>query len=310
MTSPITLTAPAAFEQTAAGTLPKRVRGTAYSGGRVPDRNLVIDLSTTTVITPAPLLANHRGDQTIGRVERAEVAGSIVIEGDLYSDIDPGAEMIARKAQRGHPWQMSIGVFDYASDYVPPGSRVTVNGREFDGPIEVARHGKVRETSIVSLGADYDTTSTFFQHNDRSLPMADANAAGLLLATMTGERDTARARVAELEASTAAAAARITELQTELDALRASAQAAERDKRTADVRAFFVDVGMDYSDEAAAAYLPMDAATFATVRAQMTASIKPRLPAHLQRSLADEAATQVAPGGLLMATVRAAHNIK
>lgn len=312
MSQPLMLTAPVAFEAGGAA-LPKKLRGTAYSGGRVPDRNLVIDLATTSITTPAPLLAGHLSGSVVGRITQASVAGAISIEGDLYSDIDDDARAIAQKAARGHPWQLSVGLYGHTWEDVPPGKTVSVNGQSFDGPITVLRNGVVREVSIVALGADPAADAAFFTQQ-RGRSMSDQNAAVAQLATLTVERDQARANVTRLEAENRTQAARITELEGQLATLTERARAAETAQRTTDVRAMLQELGLEFSEAAAAPYLAMSAEVFAGVRTQLS-QLKPKLPAHLAHSVADLGAgggsgQQPAPGGLLLQTVKAQFGIK
>lgn len=314
MTHPLRLTAPIAFDGNGAS-LPKRLRGTAYSGGRVPDRNIVIDLSSTSIVTPSPLLASHRGDIVVGRITQASVASAIAIEGDLYSDIDDDAKAIAEKAARGHPWQLSVGLYGYTWEDVPAGKTVTVNGQNFDGPVGVLRNGVVREVSIVALGADPATDASLFNHF-RGNPMSgtDQNTTVAQLATLTVERDQARATATRLEAENRTQATRITELEAQLAQLADRARAAETAQRTADVQALFKDLGLEFTNEAAAPYLAMSSDIFAGVRTQMSA-LRPRLPTHLSQSLADlgaggQGGSNPAAGGVLLQTVKTAHGIK
>jgi hypothetical protein len=149
------LNAPLALKA-GAGALPDRFTGTAYSGGFVPDYEVVIDLGTTTFNQKLPLLDNHYRGGIIGVVDQASARDHrMVVGGRLFSDM-PGspAERIAQLAQRGVPFEMSVGLYAFTTESIPAGKSVNVNGQVFNGPVNVLRKGQVREVSIVTLGAD------------------------------------------------------------------------------------------------------------------------------------------------------------
>jgi hypothetical protein len=148
------------------GKLPSKFSGLAYSGKAVHRGSCVIDLATATVTPRMGLLDSHnKGTEAVlGVVESARVeSGQLIVSGVLYSDM-PGsrAEQIALLAARGYEFQMSVGVYDFNEELVPAGRPVTVNGQSFTGPICVLRSGVIRECSIVTLGADGDTSAAFF----------------------------------------------------------------------------------------------------------------------------------------------------
>jgi hypothetical protein len=146
------------------GALPARFEGVAYSGGFVPDYEVVIDLATTTFKQRLPLLDSHWRSDIIGVVESAaNKDGAMTVSGRLFSDMaGSSAERIAHLAQRGVPFEMSVGLFAFTREWVPAGKSVTVNGQVFNGPVNVLRNGQVREVSIVTLGADPKTAVQVF----------------------------------------------------------------------------------------------------------------------------------------------------
>jgi hypothetical protein len=166
----IQLRAPIALTATALGTLPSRFEGIAYSGGVVPSYGVVIDLGSTTISQPMPLLHEHSRDRIIGAVTAASIqAGQIIVAGKLFSDIPGGhAEQIAQLAIRGAPFQMSVGLYGYTEEVVPLGRAVTVNSRTASGPTVVLRRGAVREVSIVTLGADPNTNARMFSRKAKT----------------------------------------------------------------------------------------------------------------------------------------------
>ena len=160
----IELKAPVSLIPATAGAMPTRVEGVAYSGGIVAALGIVVDLSTTTVADRLPLLSEHDRQNIVGTVTKATIAGgAITVEGRLFSDmVNSQAEKIGQLAQRGAPFQMSIGLFGFREDAIPPGQVATVNSRAIAGPATVLRGGTVREVSIVTLGADPQATARLF----------------------------------------------------------------------------------------------------------------------------------------------------
>ena len=144
--------------------LPDRFTGTAYSGGFVPDYEVVIDLATTTFNQKLPLLENHYRGGIIGVIEQAAAKDHrMVVGGRLFSDMaGSAAERIAQLAQRGVPFEMSVGLYSFTTESIPAGKSVNVNGQVFNGPVNVLRKGQVREVSIVTLGADPKTAVQVF----------------------------------------------------------------------------------------------------------------------------------------------------
>jgi hypothetical protein len=179
----------------------------------------------------------------------------------LFSDVQGcAAQRIGTLAKRGAPYQQSIGLFNFRELFLPSGQTMSVNGRDVTGPITVLQGGTIREVSIVTLGADLDTTTQFFDQPDdgdgdpMNLAELQAQVATLTasVASLTTERDAAVASLAE---STAAAAA--------------AAKAA----RTAAVAQLAVDTGETFSDAERDVYLSMSQAQFDAAGASMRAMV-------------------------------------
>lgn len=192
--------------------LPTRFGGIAYSGALVRQwgMGLVVDLGTTRLKERMPMLAEHDRREGVGVSDMAEIKDNqLIIAGSLFSDMAGSyAERIAQLAQRGMPFEMSIGLFDANEEFVATGKTVAVNGQTFTGPVTVLRDGIVREVSICTLGADAATTAQMFS----SQPSGEA---------MSIEQLTAQ--VADLTAQLAAAKS-----EPAFAAARAEGAAAER----------------------------------------------------------------------------------
>lgn len=267
------LTAPLALDAPDGAALPSRLSGIAYSGGLASQWGaaLAIDLDSLTIEPRLPLLYEHQRETVVGTVEALEVRdGQLALRAALFSDIDETAAAIARKAQRGLAWQLSIGVFDAQAEERARGD-LALNGRTLAAPLTVLRQGVLREVSIVALGADRHTTTDFFTAGRPSRPPLEDRP-------MPDPTDQERIRALE---------AQIADLSTQLHAAEAARAAAEQSladthlsARRAQVQALFSELGRECTDAAAAPYLALTAEAFAAIAADLRAA-KPKAPAHL-----------------------------
>lgn len=138
-----------------------RVEAVAYTGNPARINGwpwpLVFDLDGLDIPDrPVPLLRDHDRGRPIGHGNAIIRDGQILLEGTLSV---PGNESdTARTASlNGFPWQASIGTVVTAHEKVPGGKTVFVNGREYRGPVIVARKAKLDEISVLPLGADDNT---------------------------------------------------------------------------------------------------------------------------------------------------------
>lgn len=138
---------------------------TAYTGGALDlmwwDYPVVVDLSRLQVSAkPRPLLRDHNPSKVIGRTDEvAVISGSrLEIKGTL-SGANADTREVIESADQGQPWQASIGARPTKNvEFVKSGATVRVNGRDFIGPLYVVE-ARLKEISVVALGADDDTES-------------------------------------------------------------------------------------------------------------------------------------------------------
>jgi hypothetical protein len=221
----------------------RTLTGVAYGGGKVTDSgwwdNLVLDLGSITIETPIPLLSFHAHDESIGIVTDASTVGNkLSISARLFADIDDDAAEIAAKADKGFPWQLSVGIYPQSIEEILPDANILLNGTVFQGPLTIFRNARIREVSVVSIGADNKTTATILSADIPRITHTQTQAANM------PEIDELKTKLAESEAKAAELSAKIVELsaatpdpakyapvdaltamQTELSALRASEQA-------------------------------------------------------------------------------------
>jgi len=140
----------------------------AYTGASIRQgwsRNpLVVDLAHMDASRPIPILYAHGKempllDSVIGKsLEATNDGNQLMLRGELIRGTQAADKLIAL-AKAGVPLQASIGADVGSIENIAAGASVTVNGREFPGPISVARGAVLRETSVVLFGADASTSA-------------------------------------------------------------------------------------------------------------------------------------------------------
>lgn len=163
------VSAPATLRAAAGAETPgeRRFTCTLYGGGVITDHAaydaVAFDLLGLRAATPLPLLLQHDPGSNIGVIDRIINDGARLSgEGRLFTGIDAQAAAVAAKADAGMPWQMSVGIFPDRVEELPSGASATVNGRTVAGRTTIFRASRVREGSIVAIGADASTHARVF----------------------------------------------------------------------------------------------------------------------------------------------------
>ncbi|MBI1374498.1 MAG: hypothetical protein GC159_17410 [Phycisphaera sp.] len=177
----------------------------AYTGGALRVEGwrhpVVVDLTGLSIPSQRrPIRFNHSAHQGIGHTERITVErGHLVAEGVVSRDT-PAAREVVTSGRRGFPWQASLGASVQHAEFVRGGKFVTVNDRQFEGPVYVARRSTLGEISFVDLGADGDTAATIAatspEHsnttpNPETVDMPGTNSSNANTKTTTKTPDTA-----------------------------------------------------------------------------------------------------------------------
>ncbi len=143
----------------------------AYSGGRLRMDPRQWPLPTVFDIDgieerpqEVPIVRDHDQNKKVGQTTSINYDdGKIVAEGVVLNyGIDPDADKIVELSKRGAKLQASVAtcLIDGADvERVEPGRTATANGRTFEGPVEIVRKWRLKEISVVTLGADDDGTS-------------------------------------------------------------------------------------------------------------------------------------------------------
>lgn len=254
-------------------TVAGKFSGVAYSGDPITRHwfwgTVAFDLASTTAPERIPVLVEHDRGQRAGFAaltindQRIEIA-----DGTLMAT--PIGESIYAESKAGFPWQLSVDIHPGSVEEVPPGQKVTVNGRELTGPAYVFRNSLIREVSFTPTGADPGTEAT---------AMSGRHA----LPSPTTQDDT-MPTIDELTATVTQMSAQLTALQEQGSAEKARADAAEKALaehrkalRTAAVKELFSAVGREATPETMAPYMDMADTVFAAVAADLKAS-RPQPP--------------------------------
>jgi len=151
-----------------------------YTGAAIKQfwsRNpLVVDLAgMDTGSGVLPILYGHDAslDSVLGQSSTTINDGrQLVLSGDLFG-ASQTSDQVLMLAKRGMKFQASIGADINRIENISAGEKVMVNGREFAGPISVVRNSKLREVSIVLMGADPATSAAIAAEASEDSSMAD-----------------------------------------------------------------------------------------------------------------------------------------
>jgi hypothetical protein len=153
---------------------------TAYTGApmNVPGymSPVVVDLAGMTVPNQRlPILRQHDPERIVAHSESIDLSPQRLNVAGVVSGTGDAATEVTNLADNGFPWQASIGAAVDRREFVDAGQTVKVNGRNWDGPLVVARASTLREVSVVPLGADPGTSAKFAAGNGGVIDMKFAD---------------------------------------------------------------------------------------------------------------------------------------
>jgi hypothetical protein len=154
------ITITAADEVQAANGDKTKIEGVAYSGGTLSlgwEHPAVVAIDGMDIPDNVPLLTGHENDARtrIGVVNVTAAGNRISIAGEVIESNDLSRDIIAQ-AKAGADWQLSIGAAVEARETITEGT-IEANGRTFYAPIILVSKSKLREVSVVPVGADSET---------------------------------------------------------------------------------------------------------------------------------------------------------
>jgi len=130
---------------------PMRVFGWSYP--------VIVDLAGLAIPSQnRPIRFGHDMASGVGHTDSIRVEnGQLVATGVVSRNTEIAREIVA-SAKNGFPWQASIGAQVEEYEFVKKDQTVSVNGRQFSGPVNVVRKATLGEISFVDLGADGATS--------------------------------------------------------------------------------------------------------------------------------------------------------
>jgi len=142
----------------------RRFSMVAYTGGAMAlagwPHPVVVDLAGLQISARSrPILKDHNRSLIVGHTDSIRVEGSELLVTGVISGAGPIAREIVESSRNGFPWQASLGAVAERVEFVPRGRKAAVNGREFEGPVHIARRATLGEISFVALGADENTSA-------------------------------------------------------------------------------------------------------------------------------------------------------
>ena len=153
-----------------------KVQGVAYSGGEISQpwstAKVVVDLEGMTIAEQIPIMYNHQ-------YEPGYRLGEAIIEKQnnelhFWGEIDTSTGMGKALAEAGKKWtwQVSIGAENEEWELAQQDGGIIVNGKAFETPLYIVRKSKLREISLVAIGADDKTcmeiVAGFMRNSDKS----------------------------------------------------------------------------------------------------------------------------------------------
>lgn len=141
-------------------------------------RPVVVDLGGVQGMQKSrPILKDHASSMVIGHTSSIRVDNGQLVADGVISGVSNVARDVIGAAKNGFPWQASVGLDVLDAEDLDAGERITINGREVEGPVTVARASRLREISVVAIGADDETTTSIAAEAARENAMSKKDTA-------------------------------------------------------------------------------------------------------------------------------------
>jgi len=138
---------------------------TAYTGGpmqlagwRYP---VVVDLAGMSIPHQSlPIRMGHDAAAGVGHTDSIQIADGQLLATGVISRGTEVAQEVITSSKNGFPWQASIGANVDEHEFIKQSQAIIVNGKTFNGPVNVVRKSTLGEISFVDLGADNKTSAS------------------------------------------------------------------------------------------------------------------------------------------------------
>ena len=141
-----------------------RFRMVAYTGAPMRIAGwrhpVILDLAGLTIPSQSrPIRFGHDPLAGVGHTDSIRVEEGQLVAAGLVSRDTSAAREVVTSSKNGFPWQASVGASVDEFEFIRDGQKVTVNGRQHSGPLNVVRRSTLGEISFVDLGADGATSA-------------------------------------------------------------------------------------------------------------------------------------------------------
>jgi len=127
-----------------------------------------------------PVIADHDTTKRIGHavdqivvpagatrtINSRLVVGPAIVAVAVRSSKSYSAKKTIEDMKAGFPFQVSVGATPTEGEMIEAGETIMVNGKTWKGPLVVARKTKIREMSVLVLGADSRTSAEFLARQE------------------------------------------------------------------------------------------------------------------------------------------------
>jgi len=122
---------------------------------------LIIDLAGLSIPAQSrPIRFGHDPLAGVGHTDSIRVEQGQLLASGVVSRDTAAAREVVTSSKNGFPWQASVGASVDEFEFVKEHQQVTVNGRQYGGPLNVVRKSTLGEISFVDLGADGATSAS------------------------------------------------------------------------------------------------------------------------------------------------------
>lgn len=246
----------------------RKFSGKAYSGEVIDNHwywgNVIFDMATMTVPPKLPALIDHSRSQRAGYVTESSIdnANGFTVSGNLLTN--EHGKAVAQDSDDGFPWQMSVHIEPRSIEEFAAGEQVTVNGRQFTGPLTVFRNSTIVEVSFTATGQDSNTAAVAMSRGGVQQPSSTGDS------LMTPEQ------IAAMQQENATLKANNATLTQERDAARTDLDKFSKERRTGDIKNLFSAIGREYKEDDAEvkAFSAMDQAGFDAMAGMLRSQFK------------------------------------
>ena len=148
------------------------------SGWRHP---VILDLAGLSIPSQSrPIRFGHDPLSGVGHSDSIRIEQGQLVAAGLVSRDTAAAREVVTSSRNGFPWQASVGASVEEFEFIKESQQVTVNGKQYNGPLNIVRKSTLGEISFVDLGADGATSASIAagqceddQFTEDRLPDAD-----------------------------------------------------------------------------------------------------------------------------------------